>query len=86
MLEEKIETLKEKLNDLIERDAPYIEVYNLSREIDGYIAQYYREREVEEKWIRYVNKSNRYENNGCFIFTKFLYFFRKKLAIVRYIY
>ena len=45
MLKEKIETLREKLDDLIVTDAPYEEVYEVSRELDKYIARYYREEE-----------------------------------------
>ena len=45
MLKEKIETLREKLDNLIETNASYDEVYKVSRELDKYIADYYREEE-----------------------------------------
>ena len=45
MLKEKIETLKAKLDNLIETNASYDEVYKVSRELDRYIADYYREEE-----------------------------------------
>ena len=45
MLKEKIETLREKLDNLIETNASYDEVYKISRELDRYIADYYREEE-----------------------------------------
>lgn len=43
MLKEIIERLREKLDNLILTNAPYDEVYKVSRELDKYIAEYYRE-------------------------------------------
>ncbi|MBQ8299944.1 MAG: Spo0E family sporulation regulatory protein-aspartic acid phosphatase [Clostridia bacterium] len=43
MSNEKIEALKCKLNELIEKDAPYEEVYKLSKLIDEYIVEFYKE-------------------------------------------
>lgn len=43
MLKEKIETLREKLDNLIQGNAPYEELYAVSKELDKYIAEYYRE-------------------------------------------
>jgi hypothetical protein len=45
MLKNKIETLREKLDSLIFNNAPYDEIYNVSRELDKYIAEYYRNKE-----------------------------------------
>ena len=42
MLRIKIETLREKLDNLILQNAPYDEIYKISRELDKYIAEYYR--------------------------------------------
>ena len=50
MLKEKIENLREKLDNLIVTNAPYNEVYEVSRELDKYIAEYYREEE-KLKWL-----------------------------------
>lgn len=46
MLEEKINALKEELDELIIANAPYNEIYEISRKLDEYIAQYYREKGV----------------------------------------
>lgn len=46
MLREKIETLREKLDNLILTNAPYDEIYEVSRELDKYIAEYYREEKI----------------------------------------
>lgn len=43
MIKEKIETLREKLDNLILTNAPYEELYKVSKELDKYIAEYYRE-------------------------------------------
>lgn len=43
MINEKIEALKNELDNLIETDAPYDEVYKLSKQIDEYIVEYYKE-------------------------------------------
>ena len=43
MLKEKIETLREKLDNLIQCNAPYEKLYEVSKELDKYIAEYYRE-------------------------------------------
>ena len=45
MLKDKIENLREKLDNLIIANAPYEQIYELSRELDKYIAEYYREEE-----------------------------------------
>ena len=42
MLEEKIDELRIKLNDLVARGATYEEVYKASQELDVYIAEYYK--------------------------------------------
>lgn len=44
MLEKKINALKEKLDELVITDAPYEEIYEISRKLDEYIAQYYKEK------------------------------------------
>lgn len=46
MIEEKINTLKEKLDKLVISNAPYEKVYEVSRKLDEYIAQYYKEKGV----------------------------------------
>lgn len=46
MINEKIEALKSKLNELIEKDAPYEDVYRLSKQIDEYIVEFYKEQNV----------------------------------------
>lgn len=43
MINEKIEALKSELNELIEKNAPYDEVYKLSKQIDEYIVEFYKE-------------------------------------------
>lgn len=48
MLKEKIETLREKLDNLIQSNAPYDEVYRVSKELDKYIAEYYREEVINK--------------------------------------
>lgn len=48
MTNEKIETLREKLNDLIKANATYDEIYEVSKQIDEQIVECYR---MEcEKW------------------------------------
>lgn len=42
MLRNKIETLREKLDNLILRSAPYDEIYKVSQELDKYISEYYK--------------------------------------------
>ena len=49
MLERKIETLREKLDNLILNNAPYDEIYRASLELDKYIAEYYRIVEGERR-------------------------------------
>lgn len=46
IVEPKINELKEKLDNLIITNAPYEEIYKVSRELDGYISQYYKEQGV----------------------------------------
>ena len=43
ILKEKIETLREKLDNLVLNNAPYDEIYKISKELDKYIAMYYKE-------------------------------------------
>lgn len=43
MLNEIIETLREKLNQLVENNAPYEEIYKVSTELDKYITMYYEQ-------------------------------------------
>lgn len=45
MLKDKIECLREKLDNLVVKNAPYEEIYKLSQQLDKYIAEYYREEE-----------------------------------------
>lgn len=45
MLKDKIECLREKLDNLVVKNAPYEEIYKVSQQLDKYIAQYYREEE-----------------------------------------
>ena len=42
MTNEKIETLREKLNDLIKANATYDEIYEVSKQIDEHIVECYR--------------------------------------------
>jgi hypothetical protein len=44
MVEEKINTLKKKLDELVITNAPYNEIYEISRQLDEYIALYYKEK------------------------------------------
>lgn len=44
MIEEKINNLKKKLDELVVTNAPYNEIYKISRELDVYIAKYYKEK------------------------------------------
>ena len=44
MVEEKINTLKNKLDELVITNAPYNEIYEISRQLDEYIALYYKEK------------------------------------------
>ncbi len=44
MVEEKINLLKEKLDNLVANNAPYDELYKISRELDEYISKYYKEK------------------------------------------
>ena len=43
-IEDKINNLKEKLDALVIANAPYEEIYKVSRELDTYISEYYREK------------------------------------------
>ena len=43
-IEDKINKLKEKLDALVIANAPYEEIYKVSRELDTYISEYYREK------------------------------------------
>ena len=43
MIKQKIEILRKKLDSLILNNAQYDEIYKVSRELDKYIAEYYRE-------------------------------------------
>ena len=43
MLNEKIESLREVLNHLVEYNAPYEEIYKVSIELDKYITMYYEQ-------------------------------------------
>lgn len=43
MLMEKIESLKEKLDELVLNKASYEEIYEVSVELDKYIVQYYKD-------------------------------------------
>lgn len=45
MIRNKIENLREKLDNLILQNAPYKEIYKVSRELDKYIAEYYKNTE-----------------------------------------
>ena len=45
MIKQQIENLREKLDNLILTNAPYDEIYKVSKELDKYIAKYYREEE-----------------------------------------
>lgn len=42
MTNEKIEALRDKLNDLIKANATYNEIYEVSRQIDEQIVEVYR--------------------------------------------
>ena len=44
MVEEKINNLKERLDELVITNAPYDEIYEISRQLDTYIALYYKEK------------------------------------------
>ena len=44
MVEEKINTLKKQLDELVITNAPYNEIYEISRKLDEYIALYYKEK------------------------------------------
>ena len=46
MLNEKIESLRKKLNRLVKNNAPYEEIYKVSIELDKYIVQYYEKEAV----------------------------------------
>ena len=48
MLKEKIESLRVELDSLIENNAPYEQIYKISRELDKYISEYYREEESKK--------------------------------------
>lgn len=41
MNNEKLNALKEKLNELVKNNAQYEEIYKISKEIDKYIVEYY---------------------------------------------
>ncbi len=43
MTNEKIESLRDKLNNLIKANASYDEIYEVSKQIDQYIVESYRE-------------------------------------------
>ena len=43
-IENKINKLKEKLDALVITNAPYEEIYKVSRELDTYISEYSREK------------------------------------------
>lgn len=43
MLNERIESLRELLNQLVENNAPYEEIYKVSVELDKYITMYYEQ-------------------------------------------
>ncbi len=46
MINEEIEALKSELNELIDKNAPYDEVYRLSKQIDEYIVEFYKEQDA----------------------------------------
>ena len=46
MINEEIEALKSELNELIDKNAPYDEVYRLSKQIDEYIVEIYKEQDA----------------------------------------
>ena len=41
MVCEKIDTLRKRLDELIQNGAPYEEIYKVSTELDQYIVKYY---------------------------------------------
>ena len=42
MIKEKIETLKEELNELVKNEANFEEIYKVSKQIDKYLVEYYK--------------------------------------------
>ncbi|MBR3888594.1 MAG: aspartyl-phosphate phosphatase Spo0E family protein [Clostridia bacterium] len=42
MIKEKIETLKEELNELVKNEANFDEIYRVSKQIDKYLVEYYK--------------------------------------------
>ncbi len=42
MVNEKIETLKEELNELVKNGAKFEEIYRVSKQIDKYLVEYYK--------------------------------------------
>ncbi len=45
MEKDKLNALKDKLNDLISKNAKYEEIYEVSKEVDKQIVEYYRSAE-----------------------------------------
>ncbi len=43
MVYDKISVLREKLNNLVKKNATFEEIYKVSREIDEYVVEYYDE-------------------------------------------
>lgn len=42
MISEKIETLKEELNELVKNGAEFEAIYDVSKQIDKYLVEYYK--------------------------------------------
>jgi hypothetical protein len=42
MINEKIETLKNELNELVKNEADFEEIYKVSKQIDKYLVEYYK--------------------------------------------
>jgi len=61
MTKEKIEELRQKLNELYEKKAPYVELLKVSHELDIYIVEEQKKMEKERKAKMKTNKRRFYE-------------------------
>ena len=59
MLEEKIKRKRKELNESIERQKKYEEVYKLSVELDNLIAEFYKESQKKARIKRLLKKKKR---------------------------
>lgn len=59
MLEEKIQKKRKQLNESIEKNGKYEDVYRLSVELDDLIAEFYKESKEKRKTKNILNKRDR---------------------------